>query len=174
MAEFRVIRAGRKNSDYAERLITNMFMDKNMFFRKGYGVCDTSPELVIYSFDSVRNTYYKINQVKVQYMELLIEDEVGVEEVMMVADRLGRFFYESGFQSFIGATDTGAGFVVAIVLNSVSFSSGQLFYDNNTCYWGFYQYLCQILPRDWTIDFDEEVIFEPSKRTGNYVHGRYA
>lgn len=174
MAIFNVPRAGRRQSNYMERLIGNMYDDTRSFFKQGYGICDLSSSAIICSFYSVRNTYYKVNPIKIHYMELFVEYEVKKPDVLTVADCMGRFLFECGYQAFVSVIDIGNQYLIAVVVNAVSYRDGSVFYDNNTCYLELYQVICRILPYGCNVKCTENTFFDSDKREGNYVHGVYA
>ena len=173
MAVFNVPRAGRQNENYTENLIENMFYDERCEFKQGFGVCDSSPEMMVHSFEAIRQTYCKINMLKTHYFELFIEYEIGLCAVKMIAEMIGRGLYNSGFQSFVTAIDTGDRYLISVALNAVSFKDGELFHDNNACYLEIYQFLCNLLPGGICIGVTENTFFNPGKREGNYCHGEY-
>ena len=174
MAIFNVPRAGRKNADYAEKLLGNMFMDERQIFKQGFGVCLDNPECILHSFESVRNTYCKINPVKVHYMEIYIAYEQGKIALSIISNEVGRYLYEKGFQSFISVTDTGSAYLIAIAVNAVSFITGELFKDNNAHYQEIFKYLRGMVPVKWDLQASDNTFFDPDRRDGNYVHGNYA
>ena len=174
MAIFNVPRAGRKNENYTENLIQNMFYDDNCVFKQGFGVIDNSAEEVIYSFDFVRNSVGKNNVLKTHYFELFIEYEIGMCTAMMIAEKIGRELYNAGFQCFVTVTDLGDRYLIAVAVNSVSFKNGYLFQDNNDCYANVFQFVSSLLPDCIDIQVSENTFFDPAKQDGNYCHGEYA
>lgn len=173
MAIFNVPRAGRQNENYTENLIKNMFYDKRCEYKKGFGVCYSSPEMIVHSFESIRRTYCKINTVKTHCFELFIEYEIGLCAVLMVAEKIGQGLYDFGFQSFVTVIDTGDYFLISVAFNSVSYSKGVLFHDNNACYVEIYQFLRSVLPKKIYIGVTENTFFTSNKSDGHYQHGEY-
>lgn len=174
MAIFNVPRAGRKNADYAEKLVRNMFMDERKIFNLGFGVASDSPELIIDSFESVRNTYCKVNPIKVHYMEIYIAYEQGKIALPIISNEVAKYLYDKGFQSYISVTDTGSAYLIAIAVNAVSFKTGELFKDNNAHYQEIFKYLRGMVPVKWDLQASDNTFFDPERRDGNYMHGSYA
>ena len=174
MVVFNVPRAGRQNEDYTKNLIENMYDDENCIYKRGFGVCGNSPKMIVHSFESVRRTYCKVNAIKTHYFELYVEYEIGLTAVEIVAEMIGKGLYNAGFQSFVTISDTGDFFLVAVALNSTSFNRKGLFHDNNTCYTEVYNYICTLFPERIQVGVTENAFFDPSKREGNYCHGRFA
>ncbi|MBQ3545382.1 MAG: hypothetical protein IJA34_10425 [Lachnospiraceae bacterium] len=173
MAVFNVPRAGRQDENYTKNLIENMFYDERCEYKQGFGICCSSAEMIVYSFEAIRQTYCKINTVKIHYFELFIEYEIGLTSVKKMAEMIGRELYNYGFQSFVTAIDTGDRYLISVALNAVSFKDGELFHDNNACYLEIYQFLCNLLPGGICIEVTENTFFSPERRDGNYCHGEY-
>ena len=173
MLVLNVVRAGRRQEGYLERLIGNMYDNANVFFCRGYGICDLNPESIVASFYSVRNSCCKINPVKVHYMELIVDYDTGMEVVQTMADSLGRYFYERGFQSYITAIDSGRGYVVGVAVNSVSYKGPYLYHDNNAGLLELHQFLCTMAPAGCEVRITKNSVFLPDAPEGNYVHGVY-
>ena len=171
MAVFNTIRAGRKKEGYMENLIHNMYTDERVLFRQGYGVLDETEEKVVYSFYSVRNAYYKINQIKVHYMEIYVEYEFKLVDVVELAKNLAYCLYKYGFQTLVACIDTGNGYMIAVAVNAVSYVDGRLFHDNNAQYWAIYQYLRSCAPIGLSLTASENTFFPPRMENNNYVHG---
>lgn len=174
MARFNVPRASRNQEGYTEKLVFHMHSDQRVVFKQGYGVYDINPEMIVDSFQAVRNTYCKINLVKVHYMELFIEREAGLAVAVELADWFGRFLYGNGFQAFVSVMDMESEYAVAVALNAVSYVDGHLFHDNNACYNEIFQHLCRRLQVDWELDVTVNTFFDPKRPEGNYVHGVHA
>ena len=174
MAIFNVVRAGRKNDGYMEALIENMYKDKRVVYRNGFGVCDDSPELIVCTFDAVRNAYCKVNAIKVHCFEVFIEPEMGMSTISMVADNIGRYLFAKGFQSFIVIIDMGDMFGIVVTVNAVSFHDGSLFHDNNAHYLEIYQYLTKGASVPCKVFATNHSFFAPTLDGENYVHGMFA
>lgn len=173
MLIFNTVRAGRQQEYYMEKLIHRIYSDARMKFKQGYGALDNSAEEVLHSFGAVQNGFKGYLPIKVHYMEMHIGYEHGEFAVHMIADAMGQYFFNMGYQCLISAVDIGDRFVVVMVVNSVPFNGYQLFHDNNDQHYKIYEYLMQILPEKWTVTATENTIFT-EKRDGNYVHGLYA
>ena len=171
MARFNVPRAGRNQKEYEIKLITSMLNDERYVFRMGYGVFDMDTRTIINSFESVRSTYYKINQIKVHCIEIYIELNTKLSFVVEMADWLGRFLFGNGFQSYITVIRTENEYIIILALNAVSFKTGRLFRDNNACYYELYQIIRKKFETSLQIDVTENTFFDPEKPEGNYAHG---
>ena len=167
-------RAGRNQEGYMEGFIQNMFNDPRVFYKNGFGVCGTSPEEVIQFFNSVRNAHGIINDIKVHYLEIEMEMEVGIERTIRLAERVCGYLMENGFQSFYSVARLDECYLIGIAINAVSYLDGRLFHDNNTHYADIYNMANETVPEKWNLEVSEAVFFDPRKGTGNYVHGIFA
>ena len=171
MAKFNVIRAGRKQDGYMDKLIKNMFLDSRAFLKRGYGICADSPDIILCGFNSVRAPLNKPSLIKCHYLELSIGYDEGKDAALMTADILGRFLLGIGFQSYISAIDSGTGYLIAVVINAVSFSEPQMFHDNNYQYLMILDYLNRTTPLKWSPLSANATFFDPKVGEGNYEHG---
>lgn len=171
MAVFNIVRAGRKNDGYMEKLIHNMYADERVVSRQGYGILDKTEDMAIHSFNYVRNTYCKINSIKVHYMEIYVEYEFGMMAAQMMADKMGRYMYENGFQALVACLDTGNEYMVAVAVNAVSYIDGSLFHDNNAQYMKIYKNLSSIMPFGCKLTASENSFFCVHTGENQYQHG---
>lgn len=173
-ALFNTPRAGRQNRHYMEQLIVNMWNASHSVFKQGYGLFAVNAANIINAFQAVQNTYQKANRVKVHYMEIYVEKEKGQEDVIRVADCMGKYFFQLGFQSFISVVREGEIYLIAIAVNAVSFAGQAVFHDNNFNYTHVFTFLCSIAPYDWRVTASDHTFFDPKTGEGNYVHGKFA
>lgn len=172
MPIFSTPRAGKNQEGYMEKLIGRMYADERTVDKKGHGVCDTSPEVITATFNSVRNGLGKANQVKVHYLEIYVELEFGIEKAMNIAKFIGDYFYNQGFLAFTNTMVLKNYYLIAIAINAISHVTGKCFTDNNAQYANLYQVLKRTFPADWKLDVESCVFFNPKDGTGNYVHGK--
>lgn len=171
MAIFSVLRAGRKQEGYMDKLIESMYQDEGAFFKRGYGVDDQHPQIIINAFRAFRNVYYKINDIECYYLQIIIEHSVDPMVVSKIAHNFGFFLFKGGFQNYVTTVDTGSAYIIAVAINSVSYVSGRLFWDNNAVCCEMYQYLCGIMPENIKLHLADYTMFVSG--TGNYAHGLY-
>ena len=171
MPIFNTPRANRNQEGYLEELIARMFSDERRIFKHGYGVIDVSPEVVVASFNSVKNAHCTDIHVQVHHIEVHIEKEFVIEETIRVMHCMGDYFYKKGFIAFASIIKKKNYYVISFAVNSVSYLNGRAFLDNNAHYSYIYQMLKWILPADWKLDVNDSVFFNPEDGKGNYVHG---
>lgn len=171
MAVFNIPRAGRNRQGYMEKLINNMCSHTDPVFKCGYGICWTSVESIVSSFNMTRNAYCKVNLLKVHSIEIILESYTTKETVILIADRLGCVLYGMGFQSFICAVVDQDGYRIVAAINAVSYVNGSLFYDNNASLGFIYLELLKVLPQEMRLEISDNSFFDPEVMDGNYVHG---
>ena len=79
MAVFNTSRAGRNQDGYMESLIGNMYNNEKVFYKNGCGICGFGPEDIVNCFNAIRKIFYKINQIRVHYIEIAVEKEHDVK-----------------------------------------------------------------------------------------------
>lgn len=172
MAVFSIVRAGRQDAGYMENLITNVWNAAySVIYRKGYGILTSAPEDVIEGFRMVHNAYQRLLKVRVHHMELIMKEETSSADVCCCADRMGRYFYDCGYQAFITVMEYHGGYLVEIIVNAASYTGGKSFHDNNANYMGVLDYLKSITPYYWEVSAADNVFFHPQAADGNYERG---
>lgn len=174
MTIFNVPREGRNKVGYMEHLIYNMYLCDKTIYRRGYGILDVTPEYCIASINVVRSYFGKINPVKVHYMELVIEKNYSKEEIVSLAETIGKWFWNSGYQCLISVALTENGYYMAIVINAVSYVNGNLFRDNNNSYLKVLDFLRHQTGFDWTVGVTKNTFFDINLGAANYQHGVFA
>lgn len=167
-------RAGRKQEDYLENLITSMYTEEKAIYRLGYGVCAISPEAVINSYYAVRKALCKINPIKAHYIELFIEKEFGIEETFRIAYLFGNYLFGQGFQNFISIIDSDNYYLIAVAVNAASYINDSAFHDNNMQYANICVFLKNIMQCDWELEVSDNTFFNTEDGTNNYLHGKLA
>lgn len=173
MIVFNTPRAGRQDPFYMEKLIKQMWNAENSVFKKGYGMYACDSFNVVNAFQAIQNVYQKAIHVKVHYMEIYVGSEVELSMAITVADKMGQFFFEQGYQCFITVVKESDYYLIGIVVNAVSYVDGKTFHDNNKNYWYVYRYLTDIVSRKTKVTASEHTFFDPQIGTGNYVHGKF-
>lgn len=172
MAVFSVPRYDRQSADYMEKLISSLWNTRYpLIFQKGYGVFSNSTDAVVEGFRMVQSAQQRYLRIRVHHMELRIEAWKAQEEVIQVADKMGRYFCQLGFQAFAMAVKYPNGYLVEIIVNAVSYVDGRAFHDNNRNYREVLRYLRSIAPYDWKITVADNVFFQSGADAGNYEKG---
>lgn len=166
-------RAGRNQEGYLETLIMNMYSDPRVIYKNGYGVCCVSPEAIVNAFNAVRNVWGVVNDIKVHYVEVLVEFSYGAEETIRLAEKVISYLGVNGFQSFYSFSKMEDGYLIAIAINSTSYLNGSIFHDNNKHYAEIYMMVSQAVPNQCGLDVSEAMFFDPKVGKGNYVHGEF-
>lgn len=143
-------------------------------YQRGFGLLDYSVECCIACMEAVRNCFGRIGKVRVHYMELFVEPEHEMLSVIALADNVGRWFFENGYQCLVTVADSGKGYLVAIALNAVSYRDGSMFWDNNACYQRVVEYLRYHSGFPWALNITMNTYFDTELGYKNYQHGAYA
>ena len=174
MAVFNTSRAGRNQDGYMESLIGNMYNNEKVFYKNGCGICGFGPEDIVNCFNAIRKIFYKINQIRVHYIEIAVEKEHDVKKVVQLADRVSHQLWNYGYQTFYCVAEFDDCYLIAVAINSTSFVNGISFHDNNKHYVYIYNMIKREMPVDWKLEVEEKIFFNPNDGTGNYTHGYFA
>ena len=172
MPIFNTPRAGKNQDGYMEKLIEKMFSDERALDKHGYGVCDTSPEVISATFNSVYSAYGKNNQIRAHYLEIYVELEFGKEKALEIARFIGNYFCDHGFLAYANTMVLQNHYLIAVAINAVSHITGKCFADNNAQYVHLFDALQTVFPADWKLDVDPCVFFNSKEGSQNYIHGK--
>lgn len=107
-------------------------------------------------------------------MELVIEKNYSKDEIVNLAETIGKWFWNSGYQCLISVASTENGYYMAIVINAVSYRDGSMFWDNNACYQRVVEYLRYHSGFPWALNITMNTYFDTELGYKNYQHGAYA
>jgi len=172
MAIFNTPRVNCSQKNYMENMISNLFAaEYPVLYRNGYGVFSGTAEQVIDGFRMTQQYAQRMIRVKIHCMELFVEPDKKKEEVVWLAESIGKYFYSQGFQCMVMVFSLEGCYVIEVVVNAVSFVGGSVFHDNNCQHYKTLQYLKQIIPCGWKVDVTDGVFFENGDLGKSYVKG---
>ena len=114
-----------------------------------------------------------VTRIKIHCMELFVEASQREEEVICLADIMGKYFFEMGFQCLVVVVKLESSYLVEMVVNAISYVDGRAFHDNNDNYMDILLYLQAVVPYKWELGVTNNVFFETGNLNKNYAQNNY-